>query len=890
MIAESTDKKTFFRGLIFTTLVLLFQLIAIIPVFSSNLSDFSSLKNPPDFTVTVIDGATNDTLFGVTVVNLTKSAEGTLIGGSTDINGQIVLNDPAHSDEFEFSYTGYMDTKVAFHKIRADKWVVRMFEGATVLETAVIVGRTEKSEDEIPNATKTIDKRTIANLNAQNSADILWDAGAYIQKSQMGGGSPILRGFESNRVLLVVDGVRMNNAIYRSGHLQNSISIDNSILERAEVIYGPGSLMYGSDALGGVVHYRTRDPKLHLKPDGKYYQFTTNAFTRFSTANSEKTVHIDMDYGTDTWGSLTSVTYSDFGDLRSGSKRPDGYEDYGKRKFFVYRSENVDQIIQGDPDLQRGTAYDQIDLLQKVKFQPKDDLYFVMNLQYSTSSNVPRYDNLTDTLGAADELKWAEWYYGPQQRMLASLKMKVERPTALFDKSTIIAAFQRIDEDRLKRKFRKTHRTFNLENVFVYSFTGDFEKYLGSNKLHTFSYGVEGSYNQVDSRAGRMNLKTGNVIYDELTRYPSAGSSMLTYAGYASYNWQNKSKTLNFNFGGRYTNNEIKFSYLGSDAQIIDWPEEYYQGLVIPNSAVTWGIGLTYKSKDNWQFKGNTSTAFRAPNLDDLAKVRPKNGKATVPNPSLQPEFSLNYEATLGKQIGKLDDNKKGKYVLLSATGFYTELTDVIVREKGELPDGSTTIIIDDSPHDVQQNFNAGEGFVYGASGNLKFNFNNRLIFKSGINYTYGRRAYKDIELAMDTLLPLDHIPPVYGRASLTFQTERLRLEGLVRFNGSKAITDYAINSIEYDPLNRCYIFDREGLSDNIEHGLINHNPSDPCQSIYEGLPSWVTYNLYASYKFSKGFSINVGVENITDIQYRNFGSGISAPGRNFSIAFRGSF
>ena len=84
------------------------------------------------------------------------------------------------------------------------------------------------------------DKNTI-NQQA-NTADILTQSGhVFVQKSQSGGGSPVIRGFEASRVLLMVDGVRLNNAIFRAGHLQNIITVDNMILDRVEVIYGPSS-------------------------------------------------------------------------------------------------------------------------------------------------------------------------------------------------------------------------------------------------------------------------------------------------------------------------------------------------------------------------------------------------------------------------------------------------------------------------------------------------------------------------------------------------------------------------------------------------------------------------------------------------------------------------
>src|SRR5687767_10901800 len=110
-----------------------------------------------------------------------------------------------------------------------------------------------------------VTSQRIAQLNSQNSGDLLMNTGnVFVQKSQQGGSSPVIRGFEASRVLLVIDGIRMNNAIYRAGHLQNAITVDQNMLERVEILYGPGSTLYGSDALGGIVHFRTKAPKLSL--------------------------------------------------------------------------------------------------------------------------------------------------------------------------------------------------------------------------------------------------------------------------------------------------------------------------------------------------------------------------------------------------------------------------------------------------------------------------------------------------------------------------------------------------------------------------------------------------------------------------------------------------
>ncbi|MEM6265326.1 MAG: TonB-dependent receptor plug domain-containing protein, partial [Bacteroidota bacterium] len=291
---------------------------------------------------------------------------------------------------------------------------VRIFLERKVFEMNEVVfsaSRFELDKEKVPYQIAIVDEEQIAFNNPQTSADLLFQTGGvFVQKSQMGGGSPNLRGFEANKVMIVVDGVRMNNAIYRGGHLQNVITLDPQLIERAEVIFGPGSVLYGSDALGGVMHFRTRQPRLSLtdKPLVK-----VRAMTRYATANQEKTGHADINVGGKKWAWLGSFSVSDFGDLRTGSVRRNAYPDFGKRLFFQDRINGQDVIrANEDENVQVGTGYRQLDIAQKLRFVPNAHTSHLINVQLSTSSNVPRYDRLTDLRG--DSLRRAEWYYGPQ--------------------------------------------------------------------------------------------------------------------------------------------------------------------------------------------------------------------------------------------------------------------------------------------------------------------------------------------------------------------------------------------------------------------------------------------------------------------------------------------
>ena len=174
----------------------------------------------------------------------------------------------------------------------------------------------------------TVNAKKIAFYNQQTSAELLTHTGnVLLQKSQLGGGSPIIRGFEANKVLLVVDGVRMNNAIFRGGHLQNVITMDNTILDKMEVLFGPSSVMYGSDALGGVISFYTKKPELSGTA-GKTI-VSGNAFVRYSSAYNEKTGHADINAGGKNIASLTSFTFSDFGDQKQGGSYYSKFPDWG---------------------------------------------------------------------------------------------------------------------------------------------------------------------------------------------------------------------------------------------------------------------------------------------------------------------------------------------------------------------------------------------------------------------------------------------------------------------------------------------------------------------------------------------------------------------------------
>jgi hemoglobin/transferrin/lactoferrin receptor protein len=749
----------------------------------------------------------------------------------TDLNGKAPLpSGLSDNSVLYFQYLGYKSRNLKLSELWNNNFKVRLMPGLQ-LEEVVIVGRSEESR-RIVNRIHKVKREEIQLLNQQTPADILAASGqVYVQKSQMGGGSPVLRGFEANKVLLVVDGVRMNNAIYRNGHLQNAITIDGSALDNVSVIFGPGSLKYGSDAIGGVMHFQTRMPRLSFS--GKN-AFKGMVYSRTATANNERTFHADLEIEGSSFASWTSVTASRYGDLEMGSKRTDDYPDYGKRFFYVERINGSDQVIDNENvNLQVGTGYDQLDIIQKLLYQKNNYQKYILNTQFSTSSNIPRYDALTEISNG--QPRWAEWNYGPQKRWLSSLAFIDTRARKYSDHIHVIAAYQNIHETRITRRFKDDILETQDEEVHAFSLTTDLEKSLGSLEMQ---YGLELNHNIVTSEANGSNINNADITSAILTRYPSGDNNMSSAAFYLAgdYNFSESDKLL---AGLRWTTTSLDFNYLRSDE--ILWPESYYSGISSNNSALTWSLGFRH-NKERISIQAMVATAFRSPNIDDMTKIRINGFELTAPNPDLGPERTLNTDFTIGWSPS---DN-----ISWSNTFFYTRLSDAIIRSAFTLPDGSSTYIAGPDTLNVVGNINAQKARVFGISSTFTTRLSSHFHVDASYNWTRGR-----VDSQED--FPLSHIPPSYGRIALYYRDLTFNSSLQVRYNSTKPLSEYG---------------------DSVDN---------PEFATAEGSLSWYTVNFYHQWNIYDGFQIDVGIENILDLHYRTFASGVSAPGRNLILTGR---
>jgi len=761
---------------------------------------------------------------GVFVYNKNKS-----ITAISDSSGIIDISNFPKRDTLIFTHQGYATFMIPKLNIGNTLYLTKQ---VVIIPTIEIIAEQEKDKAlEVTSKIDLIDSKTVEFNNPQTAAEMLeLSGGVYIQKSQMGGGSPIIRGFEANRVLLVIDGVRLNNAIYRSGHLQNAITVDNAIIDKTNIIYGSNSVIYGSDAIGGVVHYQTKMPQFKNEND-TINNNGANAYARYATANQEKTVHFDFNIGGKKIAALTSITFSDFEDLKMGGSTNPDYPEFGIVKHYADRINGKDTMIRKDNfNKQIGTGYKQTDILEKICYKASDNLLLTLNTQYSTSSDIPRYDKLNDYEN--DSLIYAEWNYGPQNRFLGSLSAKVKSDSKWFSKSEILLHYQKIDEDRITRKFGNNIRTVREEDVNVYGINIDFIK---ENSKSQWYYGIEAIHNNVISSAFSENivlLEKG----DAATRYPDNGSTLTSTSAYITFK-NNFTKKATYSLGARYSYSMLKASF--TDTTFIKLP---FSEINNNNGALTGSAGFVFHPSKKWNFQLALSTAYRNPNVDDIGKVFAKNDYVMVPNNQLKPEYSYNGEIGITKAFGNND-------LVINVIGFYTILKDAIVRDFYSIND-SDSLIYDGDLLRVQTNVNAAEAIVYGASFNLQAKLSKEFSIKSTFNYTIGENTTLSI--------PLAHIPPFYGRTDLIMNSDPLTFAVYAKYQGWKWIS-------EYSPFGE----------DNEEEATVN------------GTPAWQTFNVRAQMKLSNSFSIQAALENILDTHYRPFASGVSAPGRNLIFTLR---
>jgi TonB-dependent heme/hemoglobin receptor len=450
--------------------------------------------------------------------------------------------------------------------------------------------RREESVLEVPVGITVVDAEEIERMAPQTVSDMLHgEPGTYVQQTTPGQGVVIIRGLKGSEVLHLVDGFRLNNALFRNAPNQYIALVDPLNLDRIEAVRGPMSTLYGSDAMGGVLQFLTPEPRY----TGNEWQSDGQIRARYSSADESTHSRVSFQGGREGFGIAGGVSYQDVDNLRVGGGDELPFTSYTQRSGDV-----------------------------KVLFAPGNGHELILSGQFSEQPNTPRHDALVPGFGQ-EQAESAESFFKPQERRFAQLRYRYTEATPISDSLEIQVGQQKIVDDRVTRDTDSPNRELEQNSSTLRGFTGQVAKHIGD--AHYLTYGWEYYQDEVNSFRERFNIESG-VTSARPARFPD-GSTMDSMAFFIADDWRITDR-LDINGGVRYSRFDIDLPPTINDIGVSLNPDD-----------TTGQLGFAYRLTDSLRLVGNAGRGFRAPNVFDLGTFgdRPSN-RFNIPNPDLKPE------------------------------------------------------------------------------------------------------------------------------------------------------------------------------------------------------------------------------------------------------------
>ena len=465
--------------------------------------------------------------------------------------------------------------------------------------TVIQVTATRRAESRLdaPVATTVLTREQLLERPAATVMQALHgEAGTFVQQTTPGQAIVIVRGLKGSEVLHLVDGFRLNNAIFRNAPNQYMALVDGQMLDAIEVVRGPMSALYGGDAMGGVVQLRTWDPRF----DGERRGYQGSLRTLWSSADRGLLSRVEGAAGDQRFALSGGLTYQDVGELRSGG---------GERLAFSgFRA-------------QGGNL--------KLTAQLGDNQQLLLQSQYFEQPSTPRHDELVPGFNQTNPGS-AEFAFEPQARRFHQAQWTLSEPTALFDQLVLMGGRQSIRDDRRNRDFGSLNRDLERNTVTTDGFSVIADRAWRENRYLT--YGVEWYRDHVASFRQRVNAASG-AISPRPARFPD-GSTMRQLGAFVQEDWQ-LTPSLDVLYGVRL-----------SDVRTTLAPTGGVPGVTVDNQDLSGNLGLNFALREELRLVANVGRAFRAPNVFDLGVFgdRPGN-RFQRPNPALEPETVLSVDA-----------------------------------------------------------------------------------------------------------------------------------------------------------------------------------------------------------------------------------------------------
>jgi len=583
-------------------------------------------------------------------------------------------------------------------------------------EIVVTATRSELVPDlESATATRTDTVSAAARAAGRVSVDLLRDApGVHVQQTSAGQGAVVLRGLVGNQVLYLVDGIPMNNGTYRDGPGQYLATIDPDAIDRIEIVRGPASVAYGSDAQGGVVNVLTR-------PHPSVLGFGLGASVEGSTANQGGRARLSAGYGSTSLQARLGVSLQEAGDLRAG----------------------------GDVNAQVPTGFGAWGGDARVDYVPNAAHRLTLGLQHWRMSDVPRYDRYWDFRAPALGPDY-DYRFEPQTRQLgyARYTRHSEAPALRRLAATASLAIQREGVTRQRwtaDTLPDTRIDYTRDDVYTPGLSVEGEsQFPVADRPLTLTWGAEGYHDVVNSHGERLNLVDGSTTPTERAtatgpipagRYPD-GATMSRVGVFLEAHVP-VTPWLHVSAGGRWSGSRT-VAEVGTDL-----------GGRVENEAgaLTGQAGAVARLARPVDLALRIAQGFRAPNLYDLTNVGAVPGGVVVPNPDLTPEKSLTYEAGLRLHA----PSSSGGLVV------YRTLIDGFIDRVPATFNGDTLL----DGERVFQGTNIGEAHLWGIEAEAVQRVAT-LELRGTLLYTYGEQTFAD-----GTIEPMSKIPPLSGTAEV---------------------------------------------------------------------------------------------------------------------------
>jgi outer membrane receptor protein involved in Fe transport len=467
----------------------------------------------------------------------------------------------------------------------------------TIAEIVITATRKSSLSKDTPEAIRAVDIKQAEKFQMRSAPETLQlTPGVFVQKTNHGGGSPILRGLTGNQTLLLIDGIRLSNATYRYGPNQYLNTIDIFGAEKIEVLRGSGSVQYGSDALGGTVQVFARDVLTSDKP-----LWTGTLLTRIGSHNMEQSLHGDISFSTGKAAFRAGVTGRDFGDITGGD----------------------------NTGIQSPTGYQELDfdIKGKVKLSQSSELSMVFQ-------NVHQYE--VPVYHKVDLEDYEVYMMDPQLRRLGYLRLNKQLDAGILKSAKFTASLQNTEEGRKSRK--NGSDILRYENDKVRSLSLQAEAFTEGRQIWSASSGFEIYNDMVHSSRTDSNIQSGTET-EGRGLYPE-GSTMTSIAAYS----------LNtFDLPGWIFSAGARFNTF-----VINVEDETIGAAELTPSALVGNLSVLRKLTPRSNLFISANTGFRAPNIDDLGTLGIVDFRYEIPNYDLKPEKSFQYQAGYKYQGSRL--------------------------------------------------------------------------------------------------------------------------------------------------------------------------------------------------------------------------------------------